>query len=37
MEKYVIKQMVKYRWDADLYVFWRNVYKNIRQREGVGK
>lgn len=37
MEKYVIKQMVKYRWDADLYVFWRNVFKNIRQKGREGK
>lgn len=37
MERYVIKQMVRFRWDTDLYIFWRNVYKNIRQRVGVGK
>lgn len=27
---YVTKMMVKFRYDSDLYVFWRNVYNCLK-------
>jgi hypothetical protein len=26
-KKYVIQMMIKFRWDTNMYIFWRNVYQ----------
>lgn len=27
-KKYIIQMMLKFRWDSNMYIFWRNVYSN---------
>ncbi len=25
---YIIQMMLKFRWDTNMYIFWRNIYSN---------